>query len=339
MFTKYASLTNHYEGKFINGVVMNGLAGGEWVAREKIHGANFSFLTKDGANVVPAKRSGEILPGESFYGCETVVAKYLESVRNIWQELFVGGDYDDVLEIQVFGELAGNGVQKDVDYGEKDFYVFDIRVNGQYLDDRQVSSLARKHGMRMAPLLGYGTFEELKQLPLTFESVVLFSANKLINGDDEVVHTITEAADDAENIAEGYVLKPVHTQWMSNGSRVAIKCKTSKFSEKKNKQANAFKAPVALSDADKAQLDEYVTYLTENRVKNVLSKIGRTDYSAKDFGMIMGLTVKDALEEIERNDGDFVTKFEDPTLAKKTFVAEAQNLIRPVWGKILSNEF
>lgn len=43
MFKKYSSLTNHYEGKFINGVIMNGLTGGVWVAREKIHGANFSL--------------------------------------------------------------------------------------------------------------------------------------------------------------------------------------------------------------------------------------------------------------------------------------------------------
>lgn len=338
MFKKYASLTNHYEGKFINGIVMNGLVAGEWVAREKIHGANFSFITHDGCNVVPAKRTGEILPGESFYGCDGVVAKYLESVRNIWQSLFVTGQYD-TLELQIFGELAGTGVQHGIDYGDKDFYAFDIMVNGQYLDDHKVAFLVRKHGMKMAPLLGYGEFENLKSIPLTFESVVKRANAATQDPERENVFLVEEAGDDAENIAEGYVLKPVQTQWMQNGSRVAIKCKTSKFSEKKNKQANRFNAPVNLSDADKAQLEEYVTYLTENRVRSVLSKIDATNLSAKDFGRVMGLTVQDAMEEIQRNEGDFITKFENPALAKKTFVAEAQNLIRPHWGAILNNEF
>ncbi|QDH49235.1 RNA ligase [Pantoea phage Phynn] len=338
MFVKYSSLTNHYEGKFINGIVMNGLASGEWVAREKIHGANFSFLTCDGATVIPAKRSGEILPGERFYDCENVVAKYLESVRNLWQKLFVTGFYD-VLNVQIFGELAGRGVQKDVDYGEKDFYVFDIKVNGEYLDDRLVSSLARECGLKMAPLLGYGSYEHLKELPLTFESVVLFSPSRTEVKGEETVHNINEAADDVENIAEGYVLKPVVTAYMTNGSRVAIKCKTSKFSEKKNKSTTAFNAPVSLSEADKLKLGEYVNYLTENRVKNVLSKIDASNLTAKDFGRVAGLTVQDALEEIERNEGDFVTKFENPAFAKKLFVSEAQSLIRPVWGLILNNEF
>ena len=69
MFKKYSSLTNHYEGKFINGVIMNGLTGGVWVAREKIHGANFSFITDDGNIVTPAKRTDVVKPAEDFYGC------------------------------------------------------------------------------------------------------------------------------------------------------------------------------------------------------------------------------------------------------------------------------
>lgn len=347
MFVKYSSLTNHYEGKFINGVIMNGLTGGVWVAREKIHGANFSLITSDGIKVIPAKRSGEILPTEQFYGCEPVVAKYSEPVRKLWEILHtarqLSGVYDEELVIQVYGEFAGRGVQKDVDYGEKDFYVFDIRVNGNFLPDNVVAAYVVAAGMKMAPLLAYGTFDEIRALPITFDSVVNLANSGAIpaqNGvEPEFKNFMTLKDGEGENIAEGFVMKPVAPAFMPNGERVAIKCKTTKFTEKKNKQANRFNAPVALSESDTAKLNEFTCYLTENRVKNVLSKIDSANLTAKDFGRIMGLTVQDALEEIERNYGPFLEQFENPTLAKKTFTNEASNLVRENWGAILNNEF
>lgn len=84
----------------------------------------------------------------------------------------LSGVYSDELVIQVYGEFAGRGVQKDVDYGEKDFYVFDIRVNGQFLPDNVVANYAVAVGLKMAPLLAYGTFDEIRALPITFDSVV-----------------------------------------------------------------------------------------------------------------------------------------------------------------------
>lgn len=347
MFVKYSSLTNHYEGKFINGVIMNGLTGGVWVAREKIHGANFSLMTSDGEKVIPAKRSGEILPTEQFYGCEPVVARYAPAIRKLWDVLNtaqqVSGIYDAPLVIQVYGEFAGRGVQKDVDYGEKDFYVFDIRVNGNFLPDNVVATYAVAVGLKMAPLLAYGTFDAIRELPITFDSVVnlansgAISARNGVEPDFKDFMTLKDG--EGENIAEGFVMKPVQPAFMPNGERVAIKCKTTKFSEKKNKQANRFNAPAELSENDKAKLDVFTCYLTENRVKNVLSKIDSANLTAKDFGRIMGLTVQDALEEIERNYGPFIEQFENPTLAKKTFTNEASNLIRTNWGAILNNEF
>lgn len=347
MFVKYSSLTNHYEGKFINGVIMNGLTGGVWVAREKIHGANFSLITSDGIKVIPAKRSGEILPTEQFYGCEPVVAKYSEPVRKLWEMIStasqLNGVYDEELTIQVYGEFAGRGVQKDVDYGEKDFYVFDIRVNGKFLPDNVVASYSVAVGLKMAPLLAYGTFDEIRALPITFDSVVNLANSGAIparNGvEPEFKNFMTLKDGEGENIAEGFVMKPVQPAFMPNGERVAIKCKTTKFSEKKNKQANRFNAPSELSENDKAKLDVFTCFLTENRVKNVLSKIDGANLTAKDFGRVMGLTVQDALEEIERNYGPFLEQFENPTLAKKTFTNEASNLVRENWGAILNNEF
>lgn len=343
-FVKYSSLTNHYENNMINAVILNGVAKDDvlWCAREKLHGCNFSFLY-DGIRIQYAKRTDIVHEGEQFYSCENVVAAHLPRIKQMWEILQLNvGD-----EMQVYGELAGNGVQKDVDYGEKDFYAFDLRVNGKYREDHIMSMVCRGAGIKVCPLLGVGTFNQLKDLPITFESVLKIANSGMMNGvgesqyaNAEPVFRITEAGDDATNIAEGYVLKPVYPVYLERYDRVAIKCKTTKFTEKKNKQANAFKAPVLLSPADQEQYDTFACYITENRVKNVLSKLDTSSLTAKDFGRVMGLTLKDAFEEIAReHDAEFITFFENASLAKKSFTQDTTNLIRENWGSILSGTF
>lgn len=359
MFKKYPSLTNHYENKFIDMMVLNGLTQGEWVAREKIHGTNFSFMCDDGATVNCAKRTGEVLPSESFYGYEVIKGRYYASVINIWNMLKKTGMHEDGLEIQVFGEFAGEGIQKNIDYGKKEFYVFDIIVNGLLIPDTLTSIIARFSGFTMAPLLGWGTYDQLKRLPLNFVSVVptmtniKYSSPSLPHEIDsnsisayigamtgtysgERQYVAVEAPEDAKNLAEGYVLKPCFPKFNERGERIALKCKSPKFSEKKNSSGATFKAPSSLNEFDAARLDLLTQYLNENRVESVLSKLDRSTLNAKAFGRVTGLTVQDALEEIERNHGLFENNFEDPALAKKLFVAHATSIIRGMWQDIIS---
>lgn len=80
MFEKYSSLENHYNGKFIEKIRGAGfdMHTVEWVAREKIHGTNFSVIITP-TEIIPAKRSGPILDGESFFGHEIIMKKYKDS--------------------------------------------------------------------------------------------------------------------------------------------------------------------------------------------------------------------------------------------------------------------
>lgn len=43
-FKKYNSIENSYRQKFLNYIVEQGKAAGEWTVSEKVHGANFSFV-------------------------------------------------------------------------------------------------------------------------------------------------------------------------------------------------------------------------------------------------------------------------------------------------------
>ena len=132
--------------------------------------------------------------------------------------------------------------------------------------------------------------------------------------------------------AEGYVLKPCYPSWLHNGNRVAIKCKNSKFSEKK-KSDKPIKAKVELSEADNKLVGILACYVTLNRVNNVISKIG--EIGPKDFGKVMGLTVQDILEETSR-EGITLTQADNPSLVKKELVKMVQDVLRPAWIELVS---
>jgi RNA ligase (TIGR02306 family) len=83
----------------------------------------------------------------------------------------------DVNDVVVFGEIFGPGVQ-DLDYGqaERSFRVFDISVNGIYLDWGDVYIACDKHSVPTVPLLYTGPFslegvERLTYGPTTFGDV------------------------------------------------------------------------------------------------------------------------------------------------------------------------
>lgn len=333
MFEKYSSLENHYNGKFIEKIRNAGFDVTEpWVAREKIHGTNFSIIIERDA-VTCAKRTGPILAGEDFFGYEIVLKKYNDSIKAVQHTIKEGSS------MQIFGEFAGGGIQKGVDYGEKDFYVFDILVKtaegtNQFVDDYMMETICNTFGFKLAPLLGRGKFDELSKLPNDLD-VVVHRYNKAIeaHGLKEANSTPFQVEVENKNVAEGYVLKPCYPKFFPNGARVAIKCKNSKFSEKA-KSDKPIKAKAVLTDVDKVALSTLAAYATLNRVNNVISKIGQV--GLKDFGKVMGLTVQDILEEAAREE-IFITDADQPDVVKKELVTYVQGVIRPVWIELVSN--
>lgn len=334
MFKKYNSLTNHTDKKFLNKILFAGLTDPKvlWVAREKIHGANFSFIvTSDSVSV--GKRSGVIPEGENFYSHADIESRYRADVISVRRRLIDLGIATETSEIQIYGELAGvtstgKLIQHGVDYGPSDFYVFDITVDGVYQDDTTCVLALTRTNITMAPFLKMGTFDELISMRNDFDSVV----QRWKNDFNAIVWDKGEHLQYTEtNTAEGFVMKPIEVHYVGM-ERVAIKHKNEKFSEKKNKVKN-FKAPVPMTEKDQEVLNELLTFNTENRVRNVLSKTGIPD--TKQFGMIMGLTVKDILEESK----NILDTADSPATVKKTLIAEVGNLIRPHWVNICNGEF
>lgn len=123
-FKKFSSLENTYRQNLIDKVQYEGKDGGVWVATEKIHGANFSFWC-NGDEVKVASRS-QFVDG-TFYNCQSVINRYAEGILTWCQE-------KNVKDFVVYGELYGDGIQKEVKYGQKDFAAFDIVIEGKVLE-------------------------------------------------------------------------------------------------------------------------------------------------------------------------------------------------------------
>lgn len=269
-FRKFSSLENTYRTNLLEKIQYEGKDGGLWVATEKLHGANFSFWC-DGKEVKVASRT-QFVDG-TFFNCQAVINEYSQGVLETFRTFYNEGD-----TLVIYGELFGGNIQKEVEYGEKDFKGFDVTVNGTPLEKVKAFNIIRWTGISTVPVIHTGTFAECLALSNTFKSV------------------LTPEGYTEENTSEGLVIEPVEPNWFNNGSRIYFKNKTEGFSEKKRKPKEH--VVFELSDEESELMNELLTYNTTQRVANVISKIGQV--TNKDFGKILGLTTQDLLEEFTK---------------------------------------
>ena len=292
MFVKYSSLENHTQEKFINSVkYQNDLEPKQFVAREKIHGTNFSVIITD-SSIIPCKRTCPIHDYEDFFDYRRIMKKYNPAFEQIQE--FVR-DSETLRHIQVFGEYAGDGIQKEISYGEQDFYLFDVLFVGVeegsegYLSEFDLQAFAINYGFKVPPLVHIGTLDECLSLPVEFESLV----NSIT---EENKYGFFKQEPSKGNTAEGLVIKPETPTYLRTGQRVAIKYKTDKFKERSKPKAP--KVDKSLSEGDLKVLNILLEYNTLARISNVISHIG--EVTNKDFARIVGLTVKDIITEAAR---------------------------------------
>ena len=298
-FKKYSSIENSFNREFMEMVMAEMPADLKYVVQEKVHGANTSFLC-DGNDVKFAKRTSVLSEGENFYEYDELFKTYKKRVLNLFGKVKVR--YPKITHISVFGEMFGGRyphddvkvshklslIQKGVCYTpEHEFYGFDIYIfddeSNRFLPVDEVNELFESEGFFYAKTIFKGTLAECLKYPNAFESKIAEWLG---------LPTIED------NICEGVVIRPVVPMYLRNGSRVLIKNKNERFSEKKSiKTRNKlFAEPVPYSEALKTLLQEVDVYVTENRLDNVVSHIGEVHFP-KDFGKVMGLFSKDVLDD------------------------------------------
>ena len=305
-FKKYDSLENAYRQKFVDACQNLGIQ--DWVATVKVHGANFGFIS-DGTDVTPFKRTSVIgkNPDTSmyeFYGCNDVVERYRDKIVQMC--FSIGGGET----VYVYGELYGQGVQKEINYGQKDFIIFDIKVGNSWLTWDEVNYMAEKFGLPVVPELGRGTLQEMLEIS------------------PEFVCPLSPTGDRSE----GLVIKPLTDadMMLPTGSRPIVKNKSKAFSEKKHREP---KKPYSVPAHLQKLVKDFSQYLNENRLSNVLSKIDRTTITQKDFGKVLGMLIQDAKEEFERD--EYEISKDDWKGVGKSVNKIAGEVLRKEWLNIL----
>ncbi len=280
-FRRFTSIENSYRGRFVDICRQNVNPNVDWYATRKYHGANFSFWVSD-AEIKPGKRSGFLTEEEhtKFYGCQEVVDKYSELLSNADHRTLFG---DPVEYFVVYGELYGKGIQKEIDYGEKDFIAFSIWIKSEGKELLQIPLAAFQYvctnlNIPMAEIVSRGTLDELLQLDV-----------------EEVKVTGTD------QIEEGVVIQPTFPHQLPNGKMAIMKTKSKAFAEKANIRSR--KPPAPLSDEATTYYEHLTSFIVEPRLMNVVSKSGKLQ--VKEFGKLIGLMVKDAIEDCLKEHPEF----------------------------------
>ena len=307
-FKKYNSIENSYDRDFMEKVMLQMPSDLQYVVQEKVHGANTSFVC-DGTDVKLAKRTAMLADDENFYEFQPLLEAYKPKVLHLFN--YIKESHPNVVRISVFGELFGGfyphdavkqqrnltKIQKGVCYTPNhEFYGFDILLFGEedscYLPVDEVNAIFEHEGFFYAKTLFQGTLEECLNYPNAFQS--------------KIAEWLGLPAID-DNICEGVVIRPVTPMYLRNGSRVLIKNKNERFSEKKSAKVRnkLFTEPVPHSDALNGIITELESYITVNRLNNVISHIGQVSFP-KDFGMVMGQLSRDVFEDfMKEHHGNF----------------------------------
>jgi len=279
-FKKYYSIENSNRKKTLDYITAQGLTKGEFIVQEKAHGANLSFWY-DGNELKSGKRTGFI--NDDFYDYKPVEEKCQDKVKQLYS-LLKQMDFDIDLLV-VYGELIGGSyphqevkkdtsatrIQKGIFYSpHNDFYAFDVAVNETLLDIDTFNKIMGKTGFLFAKTIFKGTFEECLNYPNKFSSQISIWAG------------LPEIED---NICEGIVIKPVFPLFSGDKSRVILKSKNEKWAEKASEKKRIKKQAPLLSEACNKLCNEIESFITVNRLHNVLSKTG--PITQKVFGKLI----------------------------------------------------
>jgi len=332
-FKKYNSIENSYRQKFIDMIIINPeLMSQDWYVHEKIHGANFAIFAKKNVDntitVEFGKRSGFIKEDEKFYSLDLIREELYEYAVKV--AMFINEPNSDII---IRGELFGGGynhsdieknhhsqVQKGVSYCDTTkFMAFDLEVNGEVIDWVAAHHVFYHTGVPTVPELFSGTFEDCMEIENEFNSHV---------------PKIYDMPELDVNICEGVVIKPNVSAFFPNGSRVILKNKNEKFTEKSkvNKKSKVILFSAEMNEA----VENMDQYINENRLKNVLSHIGVI--KQKDFGKVCGLLAQDVILDYLK-DYDPLPEKKDWKLVTKQTSNSCALLLRNSWLDILDSEY
>lgn len=282
-FLKYPSLVNHYALGKVRRVVDK--YEDDWVETEKIHGANASLvlaLDEDGDVCVgTAKRSGFIKGDDKQFSrlITWVKEDYDKDDGGIVAELAKFLKWDKVTQVHAFGEYFGGNVQK-MEYdicksGDIDFKLFNVIL--EYAGG----------------LVHYVVARDKVDEYVSSKYVAKVKAVKPLK---EFVSGYPDVQSAYGGISEGSVYQPTIAYILHDGQGfLGVKYKTNEYAEV-TKQQREVKPKVEYSSDFLALIEDVGSYVTANRLSNVLSH-GEFELAPQSIGGIMKVFKDDVVKE------------------------------------------
>lgn len=394
-FTAYAEIDLPSESR-IETIRKAGLGNQEWVACEKVHGANFGIYLLRENEVRFAKRSGIMDPNENFFGYHVLYDQFSAFVHIlcdlIKQKYGLGRVEKVILNGEIFGAkyehplvpksskwcvlpngkkipIAGIEIQREPfpQYSpELQFYAFDIKYSVSGADDALVT-------------LDFDEFTELAgKIPnlLFAKPVVRGTLDDCLAFDVENFYTPLPALLGLGNyplegnLAEGVVIRHVkrgHPQIEKHNVSTIIKLRCSSFMELKHPgkqkelketfidtvRAGALKrtkggsgltemAKASLPQVEAAACDLLLNHVSEGRLSNVLSKVGREPLLAGELTkkQVGDMLAKDALKDFLKEGEELVLN--TPIMFRKKLIEvvywASQDLVSSKWDALMKEE-
>ena len=306
-FKKYSSIENSHRDLYVD-KIRTYFPGEIFVVQEKLHGSNFSIYT-DGKEVKAAKRtkflSDEELKG--FFHADQILERYHDQILGVFESVkeHINGAVGD---IAIFGELCGGnyphpdvkenstvkGIQSGVFYSNNvEFVVFDIKVNGSFVNVLEMNTMCSLNGLPFTGVLFEGKLDECLAYQNEFQTTIpaMFDLPR-IEG----------------NICEGVVIRTKKALYCPNGERLLLKNKNEAFNEKHGsgktktkKEAKPFPEHLV------KYRDEIGLFITENRLRNVISKTGIPEEKGKVFGTLIKEFNHDIIIDFLKENEEFKT--------------------------------
>ena len=282
----------------------------DWVATEKIHGANFSFTYANGT-LHYAKRKSILDWTHDFFGFQHVVARLEVQIVALFEALITNYKAE---QFTIYGELFGGAylhhdvnkiahlyaIQTGVYYSpDIHFCAFDIAIisgnDKHYLDYETAVRYFETHHILFAKPLFIGKLSHAMDF------------NIRINSTFPKLWNLPPLKD---NLIEGIVIKPYQSLPVSwSKARPIIKLKNKEFEEEqKFHEAQKWSyIPKVSSLAEELSfiLEELNNFISKNRLESAVSKIGAISF--EDTSRLRAIQVemlRDTLEDFnDNNDG------------------------------------
>lgn len=330
-FHKYSSIENSYRTKTIEYIEVN-CPGQEFVVVEKCHGSNFS-ISYDGKELICGKRTSFLNEDDKFFNFQRVRDRYEAKIKAMYYILSANSDFE---VLTVCGELYGGTyphpdvekidiaqVQKGVFYNnDVDLLIFDIKLDSKFMGTEQLNKTCEENTLPYLKTLFTGTLTQCLAYSNEFQTTI----------PEQLGLPPIE-----NNICEGVVIRPTETRYIGN-ERVILKNKNEKFTESHGGKSRTPKPPKEISENVRKVIISSVEYVNENRLRNVLSKLGPV--TTKDFGKILGSLSKDAVEDVLKDLPEFSElEKKDRKIVTSIMNKEAGNLIRPNFLNIIDGNY